>query len=197
MVDSAARLLAQRGLQATSFSEVLEAASAPRGSVYHHFPGGKDQLVKAALESVDGAMRRALETKAGASAVEIAAHFLDLWRKVLTRSEFKAGCAVVAVTVAADSKELIEETGKVFRDWRQWLAAMLSRGGLDPHEAEGFAAMLIAASEGAVIVSRGERSLEPFEIVAEQLLNQVDRLMRRGGKVTRGTRVRPHPPRRR
>ena len=197
MVESAARLLAQRGLQATSFSEVLEAASAPRGSVYHHFPRGKDQLVKAAIESVDGTMRRALETKAGAPAMEIAAHFLDLWRTVLTRSQFKAGCAVVAVTIAADSKDLLEETRKIFREWRQRLAAMLAKGGLDPREAEAFAAMLIAASEGAVIVSRGEQSLEPFEIVAEQLLDQLGRLMHRGGKAIRGRPARPHPRRRR
>jgi TetR/AcrR family transcriptional repressor of lmrAB and yxaGH operons len=48
MIDGAIRLLAQRGLQATSFSEVLELTGAPRGSVYHHFPEGKDQLVSAA-----------------------------------------------------------------------------------------------------------------------------------------------------
>ena len=50
MVAGAARLLASRGLQATSFSEVLELTASPRGSVYHHFPQGKEQLVKAALD---------------------------------------------------------------------------------------------------------------------------------------------------
>lgn len=50
MVESAVELLARRGLLATSFSEVLERSGAPRGSVYHHFPGGKDELVGSALD---------------------------------------------------------------------------------------------------------------------------------------------------
>jgi len=49
MIERAAILLAQKGLQGASFSEVLEASGAPRGSLYHHFPGGKDELVLAAV----------------------------------------------------------------------------------------------------------------------------------------------------
>ena len=50
MVIGAAQLLAERGLQDTSFSQVLELTGAPRGSIYHHFPGGKDELVAAAID---------------------------------------------------------------------------------------------------------------------------------------------------
>jgi TetR/AcrR family transcriptional regulator, lmrAB and yxaGH operons repressor len=50
MVQSAIVLLAKRGYQATSFSEVLTESEAPRGSIYHHFPEGKDQLIAAAIE---------------------------------------------------------------------------------------------------------------------------------------------------
>ena len=53
MIAGAARLLAERGLQATSFSTVLAATGAPRGSIYHHFPGGKDELVTAALDATE------------------------------------------------------------------------------------------------------------------------------------------------
>ena len=53
MIAGAARLLARRGLQATSFSTVLAATGAPRGSIYHHFPGGKDELVVAALDATE------------------------------------------------------------------------------------------------------------------------------------------------
>ncbi|HAN23997.1 MAG TPA: TetR/AcrR family transcriptional regulator, partial [Microbacterium ginsengisoli] len=49
MADTAARLLAERGYQATSFSDVIAASGAPRGSIYHHFPGGKDELVELAV----------------------------------------------------------------------------------------------------------------------------------------------------
>ena len=56
MVDGAMALLARRGLQATSFSEVLAATGAPRGSLYHHFPAGKDQLVAEAVDRAGGVL---------------------------------------------------------------------------------------------------------------------------------------------
>jgi TetR/AcrR family transcriptional regulator, lmrAB and yxaGH operons repressor len=177
MVEGAARLLARRGLQATSFSEVLDATGAPRGSVYHHFPDGKDQLVKAALDYVAAQMGRVLAPKEGAPAEEITDLFLRVWRSVLTGSQFQAGCAVVAVTVAADSRELLEHTAAIFRSWRARLAELLMKGGLAPRHAAPFAATLIAASEGAVVLSRGEQSMEPFDLVAAQLLEQARTLL--------------------
>jgi AcrR family transcriptional regulator len=179
MVASAVDLLARRGLQATSFSEVLEQSGAPRGSVYHHFPNGKDQLIAAALDLAGGRAIELLDRKTGAPAEEVAAWFLHIWREVLVRSKFDAGCAVLAVTVAADSPELREHAAGIFRTWRGRLAALLEHGGLGARDAAAFAATLIASSEGAVALSRAEQSLEPFDLVAEQLLEQVRALASR------------------
>jgi len=190
MIEGAARLLAQRGLQATSFSEVLAATGAPRGSVYHHFPDGKDQLIAAALDAASGQMARALDGRDGASAEDITALFLRIWHTVLTRSRFQAGCAVVAVAIAADSSALLECAAAVFRAWRARLAALLATGGLAPHDAAAFAATLIAACEGAVILARAEQSLEPFELVAAQLLAQV-RVLAGADPPARGSRSKP------
>src|SRR5258705_13873654 len=88
MISSAMLLLARRGLQATSFTEVLEHSGAPRGSVYHHFPGGKDELVGAAIEYASTRALKLLDAKAGAGAQVIVATFLQLWREVLLRSDF-------------------------------------------------------------------------------------------------------------
>ena len=167
------RLLAQKGLQATSFAEVLDLTGAPRGSVYHHFPQGKDQMVAEAVALAGDRALAYLETKAGAGAVEITEYFLFLWREVLSRSGFRAGCAVLAVTVATDSPDLLARTSEVFRAWRKRLAELFSAGGLDTVSADRFAATLIAASEGAVVLSRAEQSLEPFNLVADQLVAQV------------------------
>jgi TetR/AcrR family transcriptional repressor of lmrAB and yxaGH operons len=178
MVAGAAALLAQRGLQATSFSEVLEFTGAPRGSVYHHFPGGKEQLVKDALDFVTAQMGKAFSPREGAPPEEVTDLFLRLWRGILIRYRFKAGCAVVAVTVAADSPELLEHATSVFRAWRSRLADLFVAGGVVEEDAAGFAATLIAGSEGAVVLSRGEQSLEPFDLVAAQLLQQARSLPR-------------------
>src|SRR5260370_12771414 len=115
MIDGAIRLLAQQGLQATSFSEVLELTGAPRGSVYHHFPGGKDQLVGAAVDRAGARALHTLDGKQGASAEELTTVFLALWRELLVRSTLGAGCAVVAVTVATDSQHLFQHALAVFR----------------------------------------------------------------------------------
>jgi TetR/AcrR family transcriptional repressor of lmrAB and yxaGH operons len=182
MVASAVDLLARRGLQATSFSEVLQHSGAPRGSVYHHFPEGKDQMIGAALGAAGDRAIDLLDLKAGAPAEEIATWFLHIWREVLIRGKFEAGCAVLAVAVAADSPELLKQTARVFRTWRRRLAELLEQGGLAADDAARFAATLVASSEGAVVLARAEQSLEPFDLVAEQLLGQVRELTRGAGR---------------
>lgn len=179
MIEGAIRLLARQGLQATSFSEVLELTGAPRGSVYHHFPQGKDQLVSAAVDRAGARALHALDGKDEASAAELTAAFLGLWREVLVRSQFGAGCAVLAVTVATDSRDLLEHAGAAFRSWRGQLAEMFQHAGLSANDAARFAATLVAASEGAVALSRAEQSLEPFDLVAEHLLEQVRTMARK------------------
>jgi AcrR family transcriptional regulator len=176
MVASAAALLARRGLQATSFSEVLEHSGAPRGSVYHHFPNGKDQMIASALDAAGGRAIELIDQKAGAPAEEVAAWFLHVWREVLIRGKFEAGCAVLAVAVAADTPELLDHAARIFRTWRHRLAELLEQGGLLPADAARFAAVLVASSEGAVVMARAEQSLEPFDLVADQLLAQVRQL---------------------
>lgn len=172
MVEGAARLLAQRGLQETSFSGVLELTGAPRGSIYHHFPDGKDQLVAEAVELAGAHAVALLSSSPGTSLTDITAHFVNMWRQVLVRSQYTAGCSVLAVTVATDSSDLLSHTANVFRTWRLRLTELLVSGGLEQLAASRFAALLIASTEGAVVLSRAEQTLEPFELVAEQLLAQ-------------------------
>jgi AcrR family transcriptional regulator len=173
MVAGAARLLAMRGLQETSFSEVLELTGAPRGSIYHHFPDGKDQLIASAIDLAGDNAIALIERTRGQSAKQVTEHFIGLWREVLVRSNYRAGCSVLAVTIATDSSDLLDHAATVFRTWRERLAELLRAGGLADVDAARFAAILIAATEGAVVVSRAEQSMEPFELVAEELSSRV------------------------
>lgn len=169
-------LLARRGLHATSFSEVLAATGAPRGSLYHHFPQGKEQLVGAAVDHAGALLLGVLERGPAGSAEEVVRNFLAVWRAVLTRSNCEAGCAVLAVTVATDSADLLAHATAVFRAWRGRLAERLKQAGLAPAVARRFALLLLASTEGAVVLSRADQSLEPFEAVAQQLLDEARRL---------------------
>jgi AcrR family transcriptional regulator len=173
MIEGAIVLLAQRGLQGASFSEVIELTGAPRGSLYHHFPGGKDQLVTEAITLATDRALALLDQKAGRPAVEVAEFFLDGWRTLLKKSDLTAGCSLLAVTVATDSPELREHAAKSFQRWRSGLAALLIQGGLRKADGERYAAALLAASEGAVVMARAEQDLQPFELVTSVLLDQI------------------------
>ncbi len=176
MVAGAVQLLATHGLQGTSFSEVLALTGAPRGSVYHYFPQGKDQLVGAAVELAGRHALELLDQQAGADPVELTEFFLSMWRAVLARGQFRVGCAVLAVTVATDSPDLLTHVAGVFRAWRRRLGELFEQGGVAAVPAQRFAALVIAASEGGVVMSRAEQSFEPFDLVAEQLVAQAHAL---------------------
>ena len=174
MIERTAALLAKKGLQGASFSEILEASGAPRGSLYHHFPGGKDELVLAALEHAGNQAISVLDRLSGKTAREIAEGFLSLWRTVLARSDFSAGCAVVAVTVAAESEELRARAAASLQSWREKLATLFVESGIPKKKARAVAANLVAACEGAVILARAEHSFEPFDLVAAEQLAMVE-----------------------
>jgi TetR/AcrR family transcriptional regulator, lmrAB and yxaGH operons repressor len=170
MIQKTALSLAAKGLQRTSFSEVLKASGAPRGSLYHHFPGGKEALVLDALGLAGDYAMRALADSAGRPATEIAQRFIALWRNVLSGSHFGSGCAIAAVTVAAETPELLSRAAAIFRDWNTQIAALLASGGVAEERAPALAALLISACEGAVILSRAEQSFDPLDRVAAELI---------------------------
>ncbi|SFR88878.1 transcriptional regulator, TetR family [Microbacterium sp. cf046] len=169
MIEAAVRLLATHGYQATSFSSVLETSGAPRGSIYHHFPDGKDQLIAAAVEVAGGRAIALLDSLEGEEPAAVTVAFLQMWRALLVATDMRAGCSVLAVTVAAPTSGLLETAGAVFTAWRSRLAELFRAGGAEATDAGAFAALLIAASEGAVAIARAERSIRSFDTVAEDL----------------------------
>jgi len=169
MIDGTIRLLATRGLQGSSFSEVLKLTKAPRGSIYHHFPGGKDQLVSEAIERASKQALAFVDADDDATPLEITDRFIEMWRDLLEKSQQRAGCSVLAVAVAADSPDLIDRAGRIFRSWEAMLTERFTAGGMTSNEATELATVLIAACEGAVVLSRAERSLEPLDRVARVL----------------------------
>ena len=90
MIEGAIQLLATRGVHGASLLKVLEHTGAPRGSVYHHFPGGKEDLILAALDLTGQRHDRFVDRFRGTSATEITAGYLDLWRRILVRSRLES-----------------------------------------------------------------------------------------------------------
>ena len=176
MVEGAVRLLATKGVEGTSFAEVLESTDSPLGSVYHHFPGGKPELLHAALDLASQRGLAAMEATRGQPAAVVIERFLALWRGLLDYSRLTAGCAVVAVTVAANDDDLLDHAGTIFRTWTELLTDLCETGGMDSKSARSLAVTVIAATEGAVAICRAERSVEPFEEVHSVLLSLVESL---------------------
>ena len=170
MVLSALQLIAERGVQGTSIADVLERSGAPRGSVYHHFPGGKDELVSAAMEYMATDARAPLLALRGSDIAGIVTGFTNLWRGVLTRSDFAAGCATAGVTVSGESETARAAARKVFEVWIEDLTDLLEAAGAERSRAAGFAWMLFASTEGALVFARAEHSMRAVDLVEQQLL---------------------------
>lgn len=108
--------------------------------------------------------------------MNVVERFLGLWRLLLDYSHVTAGCAVIAVTVAANDDDLLSHAGAIFRTWTEYLADLCIAGGVDAHSARQLSITVIAATEGAVAMCRAERSTEPFDAVEIVLLSLVKRL---------------------
>ena len=172
MVLSTAALLREHGASATSIDRVLAHSGAPRGSVYHHFPGGRAQLLDEAVALAGDFIADLIETAARADdPVEALDAFFALWRDQLTRSDFRAGCPIVAVAVETndDAPQLARSAAAVFARWKAALATMLVRHGLSEARGARLAAFIIAAIEGAVIMCRAEQDIGPLEATAEEV----------------------------
>lgn len=182
MVESAALLMRERGVAGTGMRDIAERASAPRGSLQHYFPNGKDQVVTEALawvaEQVSAPLLKVTSAAQPVPARVVVAKMFDRWRRVLEGSDYLAGCPVVAtVTDAGGNDALRSAAAATFARWRVALVGALRRGGLPKARAERLAVLTICALEGAIVLARAQRDLEPLNTVAREM----DRLISSGG----------------
>jgi AcrR family transcriptional regulator len=172
MIQSAALLMRERGVEATSFSDVLDHSGAPRGSIYHHFPDGKAQLVEEATvyagDFIAAGLAAALAQDDPVAALRT---FTDTWLAILRDSDYAAGCPVVAVAVDGDRiPGARDAAGAAFDRWQRLLAEAIAGHGVAAPRADRLATLAVASIEGGVVLSRAQRSTAPLERVAEELL---------------------------
>jgi AcrR family transcriptional regulator len=171
MIRSAAVLMREQGVEGMSFSDVVSHSGAPRGSIYHYFPGGKAQLVAEATRWAGGFVARrnsaAMETDGPMGALDASE---QAWRAVLTETEFRAGCPIAAATVDGEQVPVAREAaGAVFRDWRDALAASLRSRGVGDDRARAVATLVYAGIEGGILLARAQRSIAVWETVIGEL----------------------------
>jgi TetR/AcrR family transcriptional regulator, lmrAB and yxaGH operons repressor len=171
MLVSAVEVLRERGAAGVTIDEVLARSGAPRGSVYHHFPGGRSQILREALNFAGDEITASIDEAAGESATVLLRRFVQLWEDALTESDYTAGCPVLAAAVGSgeDEQQLTAVAADIFSRWREASKQAYVRDGFEPAEATSLADTTIAAMEGAAVLCRSVRSLEPLYDVAHQL----------------------------
>ena len=182
MIAGAADLMSRRGVNATSMRDVVRHTATPRGSIGHHFPDGKRQLIAEAVifagKQVSVPLERAMNERGVIGGL---AAFVASWRRRLQATGFAAGCPVLAVAVdryvgeASDKDDetaqghLLDLADGVFADWRQIMRAALLREGLAAERAERLATLVVASIEGTVAMCRASRSAAALDQVQEEL----------------------------
>jgi AcrR family transcriptional regulator len=176
MIVSTALLVRERGARATSLDAVLQHSGAPRGSVYHHFPGGRDQLLREATGYAGEYVARRLERTAVDDPLGAIDSLVDEYRESLLASDFRAGCPVVAVAVesAEDGSDLHNEVVGAFDRWRQIFADGFAASGINAARADELALLVVSGLEGALILSRAYRDLTPLESMAREIRARVE-----------------------
>ncbi|MET8777054.1 TetR/AcrR family transcriptional regulator [Nocardia sp. NPDC004654] len=176
MIHSAVEVLRERGVGGVTIDAILARSGSPRGSVYHHFPGGRAQLITEALEFAGDAIGAIIEGAAAEGSTAILHEFVRFWRQMLLDSDFTAGCPVVAVAVGSNDEapELFDSTAGIFQRWWDALHRAFLGEGLAEDDAGQLATMAIASVEGAVVLCRSRRGPQPLDDVAHQLELLID-----------------------
>lgn len=172
MIASAIWLFRQHGYEGTGFRDVIEHSGAPRGSIYHHFPGGKSELGVEAVRWAGEFFNELLqEVLASEGPAEGLGTFIRWWSEYIESRGFRAGCPVVGVAVAShpEAPELLEAAATAFELWEHTLSAAFRERGLGVARARDLASLVVGALEGATIMSRASRTAEPLERVAREL----------------------------
>ncbi|WP_410669695.1 TetR/AcrR family transcriptional regulator [Amycolatopsis sp. cmx-4-68] len=179
MLDTAADLFQTQGYHATGLTQLTTAGGAPKGSLYFHFPGGKEQLAAEAVQLSSertGELLSAIVRDApdAPTAIDRA---VDALASFLTGSDFQRGCplATVALDAAAASEPIREACADGYSYWHGVLADYLAGQGLSPERADELATVVLAAVEGGLLLARTRRDVAPLRAVAAHLHATLDR----------------------
>lgn len=181
IVDSAVTLFRRQGYAGTGLNDIVDASGAPKGSLYHYFPGGKASIAVAAVEE---AGRRVADTMSSlaqqsASTGDLLRRHARLLAGWMRRSGFRDGCPIstVLLELAPADRAVAEAGRKAYAARVAVLRDKLIADGAAPVEADRLAVLCVAALQGALIQARVERSGGAIETAAAALAGLLDRTL--------------------
>lgn len=170
LVRTAMRLFRRQGYASTGLQQIVDESGAPRGSLYHYFPGGKEALAEAAVEMAGGMIREMLAGLAARhrSPRAFVRAYCEVMAGWMEESGFQSGCpiATTLLETAPRSPTLTAAGERAIDGWIEVLTDVLARDGTPRREARRRAEGIVAAMEGALILARVRRSTRPILDVA-------------------------------
>jgi AcrR family transcriptional regulator len=181
MIKAARRLIREHGYHATALSDVIELSGAPRGSVYFHFPGGKNQLAAEVAKSYARDQADMIEHAAeeSDSAAELISAYVNRARENLIGSNYTQGCTVAPLALeggGAESELLAHAVSAAFSLMMESLAFQFAFFGMSRTGARELAEVVVSGVEGALVTARAFQSPAPFDSLLAALVNEAARL---------------------
>jgi len=173
LVDTTAELLQRQGYHATGLAQIVAESGAPRGSLYFHFPGGKDELAVMALDASSRAWRTRIDATVTAAA-DLGQAVEDVCKLLaddLAASHYQRGCPVAAVALeaAATSPSVRAAVEGHYAEWADAIVARVTTAGLPRDAAKQLATFVLASIEGALLLAKVQRSKQPLLTVGTML----------------------------
>ena len=173
MVEAASRLLRRDGYAATGLRAVVAEAGTPWGSAHHCFPGGKEELVAAAIRHGGAQVLAALEhaLAEGADIADSVRRWFALAGGNLAASDYVEGCpvAVVALEVAPGSDPVARACATELASWTSRLAQAIAQAGFSQQRSDELATVIVSGLEGALLMARLSRGTRALTVTAEAM----------------------------
>jgi AcrR family transcriptional regulator len=177
IIEASTALFMERGYHASGLKQISAASAAPIGSLYHFFPGGKEELAAETLRT-SGAAYQALVEAVFDGAPDMVTGVRDCFAgaaEVLRATDYADACpiATVALEVASSDEPLREVTAEIFEAWLQSASVRLERAGVERARARDLATVLIAALEGGFLLSRAAKDTTAMDAIGEAMVELV------------------------
>lgn len=171
LIDVTAKLIRQKGVNATGINEIIKAAGVPKGSLYHHFPSGKDELVIAAIHQGKEYLSQRFKNtiKGKTTAIKALEAVIDDYAHGLLKSDFSDGCpmATVALEVAGNNEAIRKACEDVLEYWIESLTSYFQYKNINAGKKE--ATEFLTRLEGALLIAQIQKSDKPLKILKSQL----------------------------
>lgn len=173
IIQTTCDLIELQGYHATGLNQIIKESGSPKGSLYYHFPGGKEELAVEAIRLVGGVVHARIQENLAQieNPADAVRTFIMNVAYHVELSGFRAGgpITIIALETASTSVVLRQECERIYSGWQAVFAEKLAAGGIKQERTRSLATLIISAIEGGIILCRTERSRIPLESAAQEL----------------------------